>query len=438
MSDTVDKILLRVLPPWLYQKLIADWHKDGFRKYFANTGWIFGAKLVTFTLSFITIAVVARYLGPDNYGKLSYAQSFVALFSAFAALGIDQILFRNLIAEPDKEDELLGTALVAKLVVGLVTLVVTIVTAAAMNSDHILTLMIGLIAVTFILQPWGVISHVFNARVLSRYISYTTIVAAFLLPALKLLVVFGGGGIIYFAGIVTFEALFFAVCYLYIYWRVLKRTPHTWQFSKLRLYSLMRDSWPLLFASLAGYIYGRIDQVMIHELLDARSVGFYDVAVRLTELQGFVPGIIIASVFPAIINAKERSQAEYHKRFASLTMLCVGISTVSALTIFLLAPYIITLLYGAEFHESISLVRIYVWSTIGTAAIILMQQYFVAENRSRVFLAISIFGAVSNIALNALLIPALGAAGAAYATLLTFGIIVALFFLLKKGSLKQK
>ncbi len=59
---------------------------------------------------------IARYLGPERFGLLSYAQSFVSLFSAFATLGLDGIVVRELVKHPEKEGELLGIAFVLKLV----------------------------------------------------------------------------------------------------------------------------------------------------------------------------------------------------------------------------------------------------------------------------------------------------------------------------------
>lgn len=57
---------------------------------------------------------VARYLGPDKFGLLSYAGSFVGLFTAIATLGLDGIVVRELVKHPQKENELLGTAFYLK------------------------------------------------------------------------------------------------------------------------------------------------------------------------------------------------------------------------------------------------------------------------------------------------------------------------------------
>ncbi|PIZ78817.1 MAG: hypothetical protein COY01_03200 [Candidatus Pacebacteria bacterium CG_4_10_14_0_2_um_filter_40_20] len=430
---TLHTLIHKLIPNWIYQRLISDWDKEGFKKYLKNTSWIAAARIISLIISFFTIAIIARYLGPENYGKLSYAQNFVALFSAFAALGLDQIIYRDLIAEKDKEAELLGTAFVLRAFFGGITLIATILTAIFLNDDVILTWMIGIIALSFIFQPFGVIGHLFNAHILSKYNSYITIAVAFLLPGLKMAVVYFDEGILYFSVIIALESLVYAIAYVFLYRKVMYSSPLHWSISLRRAQVLLLYSWPLLMASFSGYIYGRIDQVMIQQFIDSTAVGFYDVAVRLTELLGFFPGVIIASLFPALINAKKESLEKYRQRFQSLILLCVGISFISALFLFLLAPYIITLLFGPEFYVAISVTRLYVWSTIGTVLIILMQQYFITENQSAHFLFFSILGASINIALNSVLIPIYGIYGATLATLITLTCIILVFLITKNA-----
>lgn len=53
---------------------------------------------------------VARYLGPERFGLLSYAGSFVGLFTALATIGLDGIMVRKLVKNLKRRDELLGAA----------------------------------------------------------------------------------------------------------------------------------------------------------------------------------------------------------------------------------------------------------------------------------------------------------------------------------------
>ncbi|MDB4768389.1 oligosaccharide flippase family protein, partial [Flavobacteriaceae bacterium] len=84
-------------------------HKN-FMKYFKNTSWLFGEKILRMIVALFVGVWVARYLGPEKFGLLSYAQSFVAIFSAFATLGLEGIVARELVKSKSEVEKTLETS----------------------------------------------------------------------------------------------------------------------------------------------------------------------------------------------------------------------------------------------------------------------------------------------------------------------------------------
>jgi O-antigen/teichoic acid export membrane protein len=82
---------------------------EGFMRYFKNTSWLFGEKILRMFVGLFVGIWVARYLGPEQFGLFSYAQSFVGLFTAIATLGLDGIVVRELVRDESRRDELIGT-----------------------------------------------------------------------------------------------------------------------------------------------------------------------------------------------------------------------------------------------------------------------------------------------------------------------------------------
>ena len=80
-----------------------------FRKYFANTSWLLGERVLRMIISLFVGIYVARYLGPERFGLLSYSVSFVWLFSSLASFGLNNILVRELVQSPEQRNNLLGT-----------------------------------------------------------------------------------------------------------------------------------------------------------------------------------------------------------------------------------------------------------------------------------------------------------------------------------------
>lgn len=432
MFPFLNSLTIKLLPPWLHTQLIGSWDKEGFKKYFKNTGWIFSARLFSYILSFFTITLVARYLGPENLGKISYAQSFTLLFSVLASLGIDQVLYRDLVDTPEKKNELLGTAFISKFILGLLATLFTVTAAYFLNDEPLLIWLIGLISLTFIFQPLSVVTLLFNARVQSKYAAYATISIAIIIAISKIFVIYFEKGILFFALIILLEAVLYAIFNLVLYNTVIKESFSEWKFSIPTLTSLIKRSLPLVLATLSGYIYLRIDQVMILHFIDATSVGLYEAAVRLTELLNFLPLIIISSLFPALINARNKSTDAFNDRFRSLVKLCLGVSFISAFCLYIISPYVVLFIFGDQYQQTITLTKIYAWVTIGTISMVLMQQYLIAENKTLLYLFVTFSGAILNIILNLLLIPQIGLFGAAYATLITLTLMILMFGLLKK------
>ena len=89
-------------------------HKN-FMKYFKNTSWLFGEKILRMIVALFVGVWVARYLGPEKFGLLSYAQSFVALFAVVASLGLDSLVVRELVKDESRAETLLGTSFFLKI-----------------------------------------------------------------------------------------------------------------------------------------------------------------------------------------------------------------------------------------------------------------------------------------------------------------------------------
>ena len=67
-----------------------------------NASWIIGEKIIQMVISFFVGILTARYLGPDNYGLINYANAYGAFFTAFCTLGINSVIVKNLIDNPDE------------------------------------------------------------------------------------------------------------------------------------------------------------------------------------------------------------------------------------------------------------------------------------------------------------------------------------------------
>jgi len=186
----------------------------------------------------------------------------------------------------------------------------------------------------------------------------------------------------------------------------------------------------LLLTGMAILIYMRIDQVMLKELVGAETVGTYAAAVKLCEVWYYIPVLIAASLYPAIIGVKDTNPALYHTQLQKLYTLLVWVAFALAIPITFLADWIIYIFYGNEYIESVIILKIYVWAGVFVSISLANNKWMVIENFQNYILLTTILGMSSNIICNVILIPSFGAPGAAVATLISYGIgsYLSLFF----------
>lgn len=404
------------------QFIIEKWQNAGFQRYFKNTGWMLISRIFGMVISFLSIIFIARQLGPENFGQLSYAVSFVSIFSIFAYFGIETVLYRDLIKYPDRKKEFLGTALIVKLTAGLFAAIITSGFAIFLADNDVSKILIFILTGTFIFNSFQIITYEFQSQVKSKYPAIVSILVTLTLNILKIFVVIGGKGVIYLASILLLESILYMIFYWSIYEKILGEKINQWTFNKNIAVKLLKDSWPLIFSSAFALVYARIDQVFIKHMIDAHAVGIYDSAVKIAEAWYFIPGIIVGSLFPALINAKKHSEILYRERLRKLSILLLTIATTVAIITTILAPIIIKILYGQNFMGGVIILKIYVWANIATFLGILITNYLVAENYRKILFFISFIPMIMNIILNLIWIPKYGIVGSAYATLISYSL----------------
>ncbi len=183
---------------------------------------------------------------------------------------------------------------------------------------------------------------------------------------------------------------------------------------------LLANSWPLLISSLAIMIYLKIGQVMLGNMVDLKTLGIYTVAVQLTAVWNFIPAGIAASVFPALVRSHENDSAEVHrKRMQLFYDVMAGIAYVIVLPLVLLAPLLVRVIFGSAYEAAGSMLRIQAWAILFVCLGIARSRWLIAEDMVRFNMLVTILGALTNIAINLVLIPRFGGLGAAWAAVIS-------------------
>ena len=393
-------------------------NNPSFRKYFANTSWLLAERIFRMAVQLFVGIYVARYLGPERFGLLSYANSYVGIFTAIAILGLDGIVVRELVKSPDQRDTLLGTSFLLKVVGTLLMWVLILATLFFSNNDPLTSALIAIIAFGVLFQTFNVIDYNFQAEVKLKYVVHSQIVQLIVSSITKLVLILKGLPLVWFAAVYSLDAIILAVGLAYAYSRN-SGSIKKWKWNAKVALALLLDSWPLMFAYMSYLIYAKIDRIMIKEMLDEHNVGIYSAAYILYEAPLFISLMIAKSVYPILVQYYQDNKNKFFQLYSTLSSYLTLLSYLIVLFIFIFHEVLIQITFGESFEESSKILMLLSFGMIPMFNAFLRSSYITISGNQKIILYTTLFSAMLNIVLNLLLIKAYGVIGAVYATVFT-------------------
>lgn len=383
-----------------------------------NSLWIIGEQVFQMAVSFVVGILTARYLGPSNYGALNYTASFVAFALSFATLGMEGVVIKKMIENPEREGEYLGSCMAFRCVASILSIITVIIVVAVLNpNDNLKLLLVSLQSFQLLFRALQILDSWFQRHLKSRYVSIGKMVACVVVSAYKVFLLATAKSIQWFA--LSNSLTDFVVAVMLFFWY--KREKGQRLFVKKETgIEVLIESYHFIISGVMTAIFTQMDRIMIGGMLSDIDVGFYTTAANICSMWIFVPTAVINSFRPKIMEIKQSGNEDLYltrlkQLYASIIWMCVLVSVGIAL----LAQFIVTFLYGEAYLGAVDPLRILIWcetfSMIGSARGI----WVLCENKNKYVKYYLGIGVVVNLILNYLLIPAIGINGAAIATLAT-------------------
>jgi len=394
---------------------------NDFNIYIVNSTWGLTERVFSLGVSFLITILVARYLGPAQFGLFSYATALFALFSILGGVGVGVLVERDLSKHPNFKQEIMGTSFRLMgfgFLLGLILLWGFLLLSENIQSEVFWLLLI--LSISYFFYPFYIINHWFASRSEFKYPSLALMIAIFISSIIKIALVIGGAHLILFAYANVIQVILTAIILIFFYKYKSKLNLFAWRFSYTRAKELLSQSWMIYLGSFFAVIYLRVDQVMLKWLVGVEEVGIYVVAATLSQALYFLPSAIVNSFFPKLIKLKENNPTHFNKRlqqiFDLLFVMAFGVAIVTTLV----AEPLITMLFGQVYQDAGHILTIHIWVALFIFMNALFAKWIVIENVLIFFMLMHAVGALFNVALNYWLIPHYGAVGAAYATLLSY------------------
>lgn len=371
-----------------------------------------------FIFPLITFPYVSRVLLAEGSGKVTFVASVANYFSMVASLGIPTYGIRACAQVRDDRDKLSKTAHELLIINSITTLLVVVTYIACVllvprfRTERTLFLING---INILLNMFGM-NWLFQALEQYDYITFRSILFKIVSVFLMLALVHEKTDYVIYGGIAVFAAVGSNLLNLL---RARKYIDFKW----IGNYNLRRHIKPIvvLFAqSLAVSIYTNMDTVMLGFMKEDVDVGYYNAAVKVKTILLSLVSSLGSVLLPRMsYYAKEHMKMKFMETTSMALNFTMLISFPLALYFSMFSAECIRFLAGNGYAGAVAAMQIITIAIIpiGLTGILGVQVLTAIEKEKYVLYSV-IVGATLDFILNLLLIPSLGATGAAFATML--------------------
>lgn len=384
-----------------------------------NVFWAMLGKVVNLAGALLVGILVARYLGPENYGLMNYVLSYVAIFAVIAIFGLDNIEIRELSRHPERKNEILGTSFRLRLVFATIAFILIIITLMVSHADVFTSMMIIVYSFSLFTACFSIIRNYFTSIVENEFIVKAEITRSLIGYAIKIILLLFKAPVEYFVYAMLFDAILLASGYIYSYKAKIGNL-YEWKYDKKLVSYMMKESFPLLLSGAAVVIYQRIDQVMIGNMISKESVGYFATAGRFVELILFLPTVLVQTVTPLVIKVKENgSEEQYNQKKKQFVGIVTWTSIFLAAFFSIMSYWLIRITFGTQYLPAVPVLQIMSWKTLGLALSSSAGQIIIMEGIQKWAVIKNLIGCVCCVVSNYLLLPVYGIVGSAWVTIAT-------------------
>lgn len=382
-----------------------------------NAAWIIGIKIIQAVLALIINMLTARFLGPSNFGLITYAASLVAFVVPIMSLGLNNVLVQEIVEHPEREGEALGTSMVLSAISSLCCIGgVTAFAFVANHNDPVTIMVCFLYSLNLFFQALELMQYWYQAKYLSKYMAMASLAAYLVASFYKVYLLVAAKSVYWFALSNTLDYCLIAAIIGIVYCRL---GGQRLSFSPSLGKKLISKSKYYILSSMMVTVFAQTDKIMIKLMIDDAATGYYGVAIACAGMSSFLFCAIIDSFRPAIFQGQKISDEVFESRLTMLYSIVIYLSLAQSIVMTAFAGIIIHILYGAVYAPAVKALQIVVWYTTFSYMGSVRNIWILANGKQSCLWKINMSGAIVNIVMNEVLIPVWGICGAAAASLLT-------------------
>jgi O-antigen/teichoic acid export membrane protein len=380
------------------------------------------------TSLFLSI-LLARYLGVAQQGVYGQIQNFIAVFGAFCDLGIANLVIRDMNQNERRHEESVAAYFTLLVLTNVLLFSGALITAFVLRYDAVA---ISGIVLAGLGMALGGVSSAFYAVLAGRQSMKKVALVQSMVTvtiATGIVAVMQAGGRVV---ALTSVAAIAGCGSLVLYW-----IPASRMMPELRLafragpaLALLKRGLPFTLHVGIYVVFTRIDVLILRAMSDDFTLGIYTAATRLTFPLTVFSMMAVTAIFP-VLSQYMREQPAVAYRIARSAMKWLSLAGLAiAIPSALFSSHIVRILFGAEYAPTAPVFTILIWYIPIFYSYQVINDLLVAANKLWGLVWISLACLLLNIVLNVILIPKMGAHGAAWTSVICemFRCVVFLIF----------
>ncbi len=413
-----------------------------------STAAQFIGKMIGISISLVTIGILFRFLGVEGAGKYTTTFAFTSFFSLFADMGLGWTMLRELSIKETKEEKtkVFRNILSIRLILGILVFAIASALVWLFKYPADVKMAVGILSIAWFFQ--SLTSNIVQLY-LNNYRMDIAVSAEIVGKALILLVVYLASTHNGDLNSVMLAYLLGCFVNFVILWGFAgKFVKPGLSYDKVYWKYAFRQAIPIGITLVFGYIYYKVDSLMLSLMKGMTDVGIYGAPYKLLEVLQMFPALFLGASFSLVTQyvtkKDERVHSAFQKEFDFLSLIAMPIVAGT----FVLAMPIIKFVTGSggEFTNASTLTLFGHSMTAVTCLKILIfsvgVNFFsnlygfmlVSLGKQKQMLWPTAGFALFNVLLNLILIPRYSYIGASFATLLTeIIVVIATYLVMRKN-----
>ncbi len=382
------------------------------KKIIHQTGWQFGAKIVSALSTIFLLSLITRSFGESGTGVYTLAFTYLAFFYLAVDMGLNGYFLAFYDDDRELPNKLFNFRLVWSGILSFVALVILPFLPFS-TTPFILTVCVGVLTI--------VLNGVFNSAnfVFQHHLSYSkssigTIVGSLASLMVALVLSVNSLPIYYFAFAPLIGWVANAgVCLMFT------RKYYLFHLQKVDLLfplETLRKAWPVAATLIINTLYFRIDSFILSGTHSFADVGNYNVAYQIFQDVLVIPAFIMNGYYPLMLKSFRENYSLFKKQIRAAIGIMVLFGVVAFLGTYLLSPFGVSLLTGGGFDGAVASLQILSFSFPAFFVSALLVWVMMARKLYKPMLVVYLIGFLVNVILNWYFIPLYSYTAASWVT----------------------